>query len=535
MTIAFLRTPQADSPNAYNKMEFEAASYGARAVAYVSAGEKGTFRGLPLVPASELSSLGVDLVVSPLPISAEDMQLLSAGEWPISRVLSHTTDRERCRAVWSEDGGEWMATRRPGMSGTDLAPRVDYARVGGPAVGHVAPALDAAELLAITTRVFEAFQLSRADAPSSGPYATGRNWGAFLRASRPNFYAAVEAGDVETIDRLLADCLRNEMTTGTFGSGVAYEAYNSWAAAGSAIVAGVRAQYNVWRYCVARPDVARLASPPVGNPFGVWVGDGIVHANTFLNDCRAQFVAELLAPIERPLVLDLGGGFGGFGHQLLSNGSNAVYIGFDLPENLIVASYFLMAAHPEKRVLLYQSRDQKLDARTLSQYDIVLMPNFMLPQVPDCTVDLFTNFISLSEMDYASIAEYLRQVDRVTRGFFYHENLLDNGENYEFYPVSVFPALSQFKTLWSAPSRWPFFSPSSPHHCHGEVLAARRDLDVTRYLGRPATSDVEAPLGYATAFLPDDQPCVYSLLQPSTFPTSVTTGSMRCNTSSATT
>ena len=77
------------------------------------------------------------------------------------------------------------------------------------------------------------------------------------------------------------------MTTGTFGSGVAHEAYNSWASAGAAIVAGVRAQFNVWRYCVAKADVARLASPPVGNPC-VWVGRG-THANTFLNDCRAQF------------------------------------------------------------------------------------------------------------------------------------------------------------------------------------------------------------------------------------------------------
>ena len=57
-------------------------------------------------------------------------------------------------------------------------------------------------------------------------------------------------------------------------------------------------------------------------------------------------------------------------------------------------------------MLLYQSPDQALDAKTLREHDIVLMPNFMLPRVPDRTVDLFTNFISLSEMDYASIAEH---------------------------------------------------------------------------------------------------------------------------------
>jgi len=499
MTIAFLRTPQADSANAYNKLEFEAASHGARAVAYVSAGEKGTFRGLPLVTPSDLASLGIDLLVAAMPLSAEDLQPLTAAGWPMSQVMSHATEKERCRAAWSQNGGEWMATRHPGVNGTELIPKVEYAKVGGPAVGPVAPIVDAVGRLSITTRAFDAFHLARVDAPSSGPYAIGRNWGNFLRATRPQFYAAVEAGDVAAIDNLLSDCLRNEMTTGTFGTPVPYEAYNSWVSAGAGTVAGVRQQFNIWRYCVANADVSRLAAPPVGDPFGVWVGEGIVHPNTFLNDCRAQFVSELLAPIDRPLVLDLGGGFGGFGHQLLSNGSNAVYVGFDLPENLIVATYFLMAAHPEKRVLLYEGRDQVLDAKTLRDYDIVMMPNFMLPRVPDRTVDLFTNFISLSEMDYASIAEYLRQVDRVSNGFFYHENLLDNGENYEFYPVSVFPALAQFKTLWSAPSRWPFFSPSSPHHCHGEVLAARRDLDVARYFGAASRAPKTA-IRYATAY-----------------------------------
>ncbi len=488
MKIAILRTEQADNERTYNGVEFAAASDGVRVVAYVSAEAVGTYRNLPIVTPGALAELGVEMVVAASPLNAGERQPFESVGWPQDHLLSYETDRAACRSIWAARGG-WLAARRPVVAGEVLSPMLQYARIGEPAIGEIQPHLSGDELAAITTRVFKAYQLAMADAPPAGPYAIGRNWGAFLRYSRPNFYGAAERGDIETMSTLLASCLRNEMTTGTFGGGAAYEAYNGWVSAGRSVVAPIRQQYNVWRYSVQNTDVTRLAAPAVGNPFGVWVGDGIVHPNTFLNDYRAQFVSGLVEQIDRPIVVDLGGGFGGFGHQLLSNGAGETYVGFDLPENLIVAAYFLLVAHPEKRVLLYESRDQTLDPQTLRQYDMVLMPNFMLPCMADLSVDVFTNFISLSEMDYRSIVEYLAQVDRVCAGFFYHENLLDNGENYEFYPASVFPALDHFKTVSTAPSRWPFFSPTSPHHCHGEFLSVRRGVNTSRYLGTVRGAD----------------------------------------------
>jgi hypothetical protein len=216
------------------------------------------------------------------------------------------------------------------------------------------------------------------------------------------------------------------------------------------------------------------------------VDGAVVHGDTLMNDYRAEAVLRLVRNVERPVILDLGGGFGGFCQQLMQHQSHGVYIGIDLPENLLVASYFLMVSQPTKRVLLYESAEQPLDAETLAQYDIVLLPNFMLPAIDAASVDVFTNFISLSEMNYETIAEYLRQVDRVCRGYFYHENLLDNGDNYEFYPVPAFPELVNFTPISSAPSRWSFFSPNSPHHSHGEFTLMHRQIDHRRYLAAPA-------------------------------------------------
>lgn len=478
MTTAILKTPQADQQRKYNEVEFAAASLGVRVAAYVGLDVTGTFRGLPLVSPSDLASFGIDVVVAATPLQQDDVVRVTEAGWPSDRLLSFATEGDQVRERWTAGIGGLVSRRHTRTGGAEI-PRVDYTPLDDVSVGEQAAALGADERRAITDRVFEAYRRAVADAPASGPYAVGRDWGALLRNTRPTFYRAVEQNDAEALDRLLANFLRNELTSGTFGGSVGY---GNYVKAGSRVLSRVRKQHRVWQYSVNEPDLGRVVSPPVGNPFGVAIGSGVVHANTFMNDSRAQYVGELLSSVPRPIVLDLGGGFGGFGHQLLVNGRESVYVDVDLPENLIVASYFLMAAHPEKRVLLYDSRNQVLDAETLHQYDIVLMPNFMLPQVADRAVNLFTNFISLSEMDYASIAEYLQQVDRVCDGYFYHENVLDNGVDFDFHPVSSFPALPHFTTLWHAPSRWPMFSPSSAQHCHAEILAARRDLDVSAYL-----------------------------------------------------
>jgi len=140
-----------------------------------------------------------------------------------------------------------------------------------------------------------------------------------------------------------------------------------------------------------------------------------------------------------------------------------------------------VSAPPDQRVKLFTDPEERLDRERLAEYGIVLRPHCILPKLAERSVDVFMNFISLSEMSSVTIAEYLAQVARVTRGYFYQENLLDNGEGYEFYPVSVFPAMPQFRRVFSTPSRWPFFSAASPVHSHAEQLLVRADLEVGRY------------------------------------------------------
>jgi hypothetical protein len=119
----------------------------------------------------------------------------------------------------------------------------------------------------------------------------------------------------------------------------------------------------------------------------------------------------------------MGGGFGGFAYYLLSSNKEVKYINFDLPEVLIIAQYFLMSAFPDKKFLLYgENGHQTISKDVIDKYDMILMPNFALPNVADNLADLFINTGSLSEMDYHTVEEYIDQIARITRKYFFHDN-----------------------------------------------------------------------------------------------------------------
>lgn len=484
MDIAILRTPLADkeAPR-YTTLEYAALLRGARAVTYACLPDhpqvaEATFRDLPQRPlAAVVQMSNIDLLAVPSPASEHLREYLARCGWPARRVAYFGDDRREGLEQFAQ--GRFLVHRESELHATGLRQQRHAFEVQGLGIDDVAPSLDLDDRLTITARVLEACLRARACQPESGPYLVGENWGRFLQATRPQFYEALSNADVPAVEALLGNCFRNELTTGIFGGRQAFEAFVH---ADRGCAQALREHFNVWRHSVAHVDVQRLGWAPVGNPYGLWLDGLLVHANTMLNDHRASLVRDLVGHLDHPVVAEIGGGYGGFARQWLMLDAPGTYVNFDLPENLIVASHYLASAHPDKRVLLFDDPAMRLDLDTLSQADLVLMPHFMLPHLTDDVVDVFMNFISLSEMAAPTIAEYLTQIERATRGYFYQENLLDNGQGYEFYPVSVFPPMARFRRMFSTPSRWPFFSAASPCHSHAEQLSIRTDIEVDRYL-----------------------------------------------------
>ena len=341
-------------------------------------------------------------------------------------------------------------------------------------VKDLAPPADEETQERIVKEVINSYNLAKnVSSTVAKEYQTGTNWGNFLKETRKDFYNAVERKDWKFLKDLFANFCRNCLTTGTLGGKEAFEffknsiGYSRW----------VTHNFKVWKESLGEKvlNIAQLGLPATGNPYGINLDGNIINVNSFLFNYRANFCKRIMSQKEKSLILEIGGGFGGLGYYLHKINANCTYIDLDIPENLVVTEYFLKITYPDKKIMTFDT--DKLDLIDLSKtnllkYDIVLLPNFMLQYFKDNSIDMVINTISLGEMGYDTICEYLKQIDRIGSGYFYHENIA-NIPAYTGYPVSTYPEMKNFKQINTAISRWGSFDAYSKDYIYTENLLVK--------------------------------------------------------------
>ncbi len=170
---------------------------------------------------------------------------------------------------------------------------------------------------------------------------------------------------------------------------------------------------------------AEAGAPLVGNPAGPVAGGRVLPIETLRHAAHARAIARLLEPTRQPVIVEIGGGFGGQALQVMQllaaeGKTNSRYVLFDLPEVAIVCAYFLIAALPKARVRLFGEGPPP--GRGDEGFDIGIFPHFTIGELPDDSADLVFNANSFSEMDGTSARTYLTTIERVCRRWFFHIN-----------------------------------------------------------------------------------------------------------------
>jgi putative sugar O-methyltransferase len=164
-----------------------------------------------------------------------------------------------------------------------------------------------------------------------------------------------------------------------------------------------------------------LFMPDYGNSYGYYIDNVFIRTGAEYFQYYATRISSLIRnEIDRKVVVELGGGYGGLGYFLTKQIPDLTYVDFDLPENMALTAYYLMNSFPEKRVLLYG--EGELNAKNLEEYDIVIMPNFELPKFPSNRANLAFNSYSLAEMSTETIQTYIPELKRASKEHIYHVN-----------------------------------------------------------------------------------------------------------------
>ena len=196
----------------------------------------------------------------------------------------------------------------------------------------------------------------------------------------------------------------------------------------------------VWTHLL-NADVSELAAPEVGHPWGyLWQGT-LIGSKAMRYHALAAQLRSMTGDMARPVVAELGAGYGGLAYYLMRGKEPRTYVDFDLPETLVVAAYYLGKALPHRRVYLHEGGDVDW-RRVLGEHDVILMPNWSLGTLPPESVDAFVNTFSLSEMSRPVIEHYLQRIAAASRHYLLHNNMDRAGvvnEGHERIPASRYP------------------------------------------------------------------------------------------------
>lgn len=251
---------------------------------------------------------------------------------------------------------------------------------------------------ALTERILRAFKKMKADQrQQSRCYQPSAMWQAFLDDAYTGLAAGFKHDDLDAFHFFLANF-------GTWKQDTAVESITFIRDAMGSVLGRRYLQNRVflhqlkiwtWFYNGRKP-LACLTYPRHGNQAGAFIEGLFVGMGSFFNEIYGSLLAELLRGLDRPVVAELGAGYGKLSYFTMREVKDSAYIDFDLPETLCLASYYLMKTYPDKKALLYGEADYAPHAH--GRYDLIFMPSWEIEKVGHETVDLFINKNSLGEM-----------------------------------------------------------------------------------------------------------------------------------------
>jgi hypothetical protein len=292
----------------------------------------------------------------------------------------------------------------------------------------------------IVKRVMKMYQACKRDQPqAAAPYQPGGEWANYL-AERMSFYDALQAGDLGRSEHDLSNFWRNPLGMIVKEYANFHQLQQGDPERVERFQRSLLRNLRVWQD-IFGAEISALRVPCVGNPWGLMINDELVVPKACRFHALASQIAELTSDLGRPVVAEIGAGYGGQAYYLLRDHAEITYIDFDLPESLVLAAYYLICCLPDRKVILYGESNKPL-SELIREYDLLLLPNFALAQLDQPVIDVALNTFSFSEMPMETLATYLRQLELSAKHYLLHNNMDRKGvfnRGFERIPASQYP------------------------------------------------------------------------------------------------
>ncbi|HTN24344.1 MAG TPA: putative sugar O-methyltransferase [Solirubrobacteraceae bacterium] len=135
---------------------------------------------------------------------------------------------------------------------------------------------------------------------------------------------------------------------------------------------------------------------------------------------RGGVLGELQAPGERPVVWEIGAGWGGMAYTLKTLCPNVTYVITDLPELFLFSAVYLQSAFPDAKIAFHG--DGPLEDLLAGDVDFVFSPHTALAELTLPRVDLTVNMVSFQEMTTEQVEGYVEHAYALGSRYLYSLN-----------------------------------------------------------------------------------------------------------------
>ncbi len=197
------------------------------------------------------------------------------------------------------------------------------------------------------------------------------------------------------------------------------------------IISNILKNISAWEeFCMSsKIDYKYLDSKnDPGNPYGLNYKNNLILFDTPRHDYYAKKITNILRNCKDPLIIEIGGGYGGLLSQLLKRKFSFSYINIDLPQSLAVAYYYIKKKFNKK--ILFSRKLKKID---LKKNKFIFMPfSNDIFDMPKLDTSLVFNSNSFSEMNKNISTKYFNLINKILKPkYIMHQN-----SNYLLYPDS---------------------------------------------------------------------------------------------------
>jgi hypothetical protein len=259
---------------------------------------------------------------------------------------------------------------------------------------------------------------SRAEKQTTDPTYDATDWWREVRdAALAPVITSLRKGDIAGLRRQYRNFFRDLCSAGLISR--AFGLPNAPANARnpyhlSVYLSDVLFRIEYWKTRIGGP-LSQLKGPGIGNPFGLVLDGTLIEDGAEFRHYGAHRVAQLLARKEGT-VAEIGGGFGGMAYYLLRDRPGTKYVGFDVPESLALAAWYLRTALPNARITLFGERP--LTSETIAASDVLLLPLSELQRLQERAIDIVFSSHAVSDVTPLQAAAYVADIARICRGKF---------------------------------------------------------------------------------------------------------------------